>query len=749
MAQWKYILTDLETSNSLEVLSSPIGWESVSITLSRSKTYGGIFQKVTSNLTFIKEAYTFLDSMYTTYGTLAKCSIDIYRYNNNTNGFDIVHTGLIDFDTKKESDKYNIYGRDISFTILDNDFSTKLFAREKESIPYDRLETLDGAAITPFANEYKDISIIGMEVIERAQSSLAHEHYTSDGSTRNVIFTIDSLSNRTIKPVIGRTYGGSESPITSIYTSDCFVFAAVAPVTVAFNSEFKFRLLAPETAINNNSEFRFKIIKARFHPTTGLIEYVYYPEILNDEFFDVGESDNITIEINETISLAINEGIYFHAYHYHSDITGSADSEIIASQSIGSEEPNPINISISEIADPTPCKIAMPMEISKRITESITGQQIVESDLFNRTDLGWISDGEFSLYGFTNGLLLRQFVPGNIPTIPGTKVAQLSFSWLSFFKSIESIWNIGCGLENGKFVIEDKKHFYNNSTLLAITNIEADSYERVLDLSVHYSSVEAGYMKAAYEEISGLEEYNNKTGLTTPLSNKENKLEIVSEIRGDGYGMEFARRKPIQSFGSEDTQYDGDNFILSLSRSGYTFVQNDNSDFETIENIDGITRPINLNITPMRNLKRWGWVLRSTLSFANIMTKVIKYNTSDVVSDLRTKRADEAFEVSECTDVSISELETPLFTGHHIMFNAPVTFEIFETIRANPYGVVYFRRPDGTTGSGWIEEVTNNPIDGKTNWKLIEKYPIEGTEMYLATEDNLYLTTESDLKIIV
>jgi len=326
-------------------------------------------------------------------------------------------------------------------------------------------------------------------------------------------------------------------------------------------------------------------------------------------------------------------------------------------------------------------------------------------------------------------------------------VAQLSFDWYSFFKSIESVWNIGCGLENGKFVIEDKKHFFNDTTLLTITSIEADSYERMLDKAVHYSAVEVGYMKSAYEEVSGLEEYNNKTNLSTPINNAENKLELISPIRGDGYGMEFARRKPASSFGSEDTQYDKDNFMISLNRSGVTYVQNDNSAFETIDNIDGITRPINLDITPMRNLRRWGWWLRSSLN--QMVAKVIKYNTSDVVSDLSTKRSDELVTVSECSDVSIGDLETPILTGHIVSFNAPVTFEDFELIRLNPYGTVYWPNPDGTIGSGWIKEVTNNPIDGKTNWQLYEKYPIEGSEMFLATEDNLYLTTEYGLKIIV
>jgi len=154
-----------------------------------------------------------------------------------------------------------------------------------------------------------------------------------------------------------------------------------------------------------------------------------------------------------------------------------------------------------------------------------------------------------------------------------------------------------------------------------------------------------------------------------------------------------------------------------------------------------------LDITPMRNLRRWGWWLNSGIY--KMLSKVIKYNTSDVVSDLRTKRTDEPNEVSECTDIAISDLEVPIFTGHIIKFNAPVSFDDFALIQANPYGIVYFNKPDGTLGSGWIKEVTNSPKDTQTNWTIIEKYPIENTEMFLATEDDYYLVTESELKIIV
>jgi len=732
MANWKFILTDLETTTALTV-TDVIGWESVSLNLARSETYSGIFQKATSQLTFIGTGYTFLTALYDSYGINARCSIDCYKFDNNTSGFILVHSGLIDFTTKSENDKYDLNGKAVSFKVLDNDFSTKLFAREKESIPYDRLETLDGDAITPFTNEYRDISLIGMEVLQKVTALATNENYEGDGPDTWVYpsFIINPPPSKPIQNV----YGNMTSSSTT--KKDCFVITETnenATVTGSLTYAIQMYTSLPATTRN----FEIRLSKINFDPITGL--YVSFEEIYKREFTANIAYDD-TIIINET--LTGDQGLAFYTYSWCSYLGVYVKHQIVFYELNGDIE-NKIDIALSNIYDPSPCKVAMPLEISKRITESITGQQIVESRLFDRVDAGAVSDGAFSMFGFTNGMLLRQFTAGNIPAIEGTKVAQLSFDWITFFKSIESVWNIGCGMENGKFVIEDKKHFFNNTTLLTITDIEADSYTRELDMTMHYSAIEVGYAKAAYEQVSGLEEYNNRTNCTTPISNTENKLTIISETRGDGYGMEFARRKPASSFGSEDTDFDKDNFMISLS-AGY--VQNDNSAFETIENVEGITRPINLDITPMRNLRRWGWILNSGIY--KMLSKVIKYNTSDVVSDLRTKKIDETLEVSECTDVNISDLDVPYFTGHIIKFNAPVSFDDFALIQANPYGIVYFRKPDGTTGSGWIKEVTNSPKDTQTNWSIIEKYPIEDTEIFLATEDDKYLVTESDLKIIV
>jgi len=311
MANWKFILTDLETSTTLTV-TDVIGWESLSLNMARSETYTGMFQKATSNLTFIGSGYTFLIALYETYSVIARCSIDCYKFDNNTSGFILVHSGLIDFTTKSENDKYDLNGKAVSFKVLDNDFSTKLFAREKESIPYDRLETLDGAAITPFTKEYQDISLIGMEVLQDV-TLLGYDADNSSLDGPDSYCTAPYLGNPAPAKPINNVYGSvlTSDPFTK---QNCFIYTENnenADVSGSLTYRISFGGYFATTT--QNCEIILRLIN--FDPITGLYNGTF------TDLYHVTETSYftwLTDIINFDITLTGNQGLMFFTYSWTS-----------------------------------------------------------------------------------------------------------------------------------------------------------------------------------------------------------------------------------------------------------------------------------------------------------------------------------------------------------------------------------------------------------------------------------------------
>jgi hypothetical protein len=243
-------------------------------------------------------------------------------------------------------------------------------------------------------------------------------------------------------------------------------------------------------------------------------------------------------------------------------------------------------------------------EVGQRVIESISDREnVFESTYLGKTENGYPSDGEAALYSNHSGKQIRG-LPNETP----------SYSLSEWFKSMDSIFSIGLGIEynevNQPFIrVEEKKHFFNGQVIATIHNVREIKKEVAREWI--YNEVQSGYAKAEYEEVNGLEEYNNKFDWATRIGTIKNKLDLVSKIRADGYGIEFARRLSFAENPTEDSKYDNDNFIVNVARNNSTWrsVRNENYDF--VQNIFSPDTAYNLDITPGRNLRRHGYSIRA------------------------------------------------------------------------------------------------------------------------------------------
>lgn len=708
MSQYKFEL-ESDLLGKQEIIE-PVGWDESKPTLTRDETYSGIIRSFTVGLTFVKNGYDYVRELKDAEGVLAKCSVYIYEYNNSTHEYELQDIGTLDFTSYKESDKY---GKGADITITDTQFAEKIRGREDVEVNYNNNVDLDD---NPMSEPiYVEQEVLGVNVTAKATVSTIDEYVdfsVFNGQERGSFWTPTANYEGQIEggqSVTGRYI----NEVTGFRTSkDAFLISQEDDTDIIIDGSLFFTMYI-ENANAAGGNCYVSLRKSNPDNTSIiLVEWVEYSE---------GLYENIELDISGTYNL--NEGDYLYLLVRCGNESASFNnSEFEMFEST-------IQLTNKDQAAPTISKGAFIYDCFNRTIESITGvANTVQSNIFD--DGGIHHD-----YTTQNGFLLRNYTE---------EESGMSWKFKDYFQGIEKIFNIGLGINNDNTVtIRDKKDFFQNGVIFTVTPdlLQADSFEKSIDDVYYFSDVEIGYAKSAYEEISGLEEYNNKSYYNTILSNLNNKLDGISKIRGDIYGIEFARRKQKDSDTTEDTKYDSDLFLFNIYNDAGNWIQLTDQGFSDISGIDQIETPGNLKITPGRNLRRWGWLLSAGLQ--KYADSKVKFNKSDVISDLSTTLNGDT--VTENQDINYSELDEPLFTGEKIMFTAKLSFTNYKLIKENPYKLIKVWNPiDREYNFGWIREVGIESADKSTNWELIEaKSAIEVLSYWLTNDGFKWLWNDN------
>jgi len=695
------------------LVHNPIGWDTINYALSRKDQKDGIFVSFSAELEFVKDGYDYVKDIIDNYGIIENVTLTIRERGN------IVNESKLDFTSIVESPNAR---NGIKVPLLSDQFTEKIKAREDVDIPYKRLEDLDGNAIVAQSDEFIDAELYGMAII---QQNIECEIYQTlyddnDEGANNIVqiiapegYTAISINNVNQRPLRD-----------DAYSTDCFIYAkADMNVNIDFSINY-----SVSTNVNEVYQYYLELQYVKFDNGGAWIQSRKLLEKL------VKDSGNVSDSWSDSLSnvfLEKNSGIRLKVGTAAMNLGFVVDSWMTISN-------NYINISFSQQNNPTQCNLALIWEVHNRMVEAMTGQtDSFVSTVFDRIDRGATADGKWGHLALTNGKLIRQFT---------TDESNLTTNLKDLMDDCEKMLNVTYGViyEDGKYklICEDKKYFYQSDIVYEITGIKAESFTREFDTRYWYSEIMAGTQKSAYEEVSGLEEFNNKSAWSTILSTIKNELDLVSKTRVDGYGITFAQRLDKTYHGTEDSQYDNENWLVELIKDG-TWKQRTDEDFSSIVGIVGVDTPLNLNLTPARSLYRWGWWLSACLS--NYITKKIKFNKADVISDLVTLRNDESIAVGETADIDPYDLEQPIFTGYVFKFSAPIELAEFQTLMSNPYGLVSFENPiTETTSQGWIIEVSTSPIEegGQSNWTILESKTVLEIIRMLQYEDGDFLLLE-------
>lgn len=415
-----------------------------------------------------------------------------------------------------------------------------------------------------------------------------------------------------------------------------------------------------------------------------------------NEFIALTNKRRITLDLPEGHSLLLRE-----------TISTESDRNIFVKRIETKRrmlDPFRLQIIEDSVGDETRSNCITLFEATKHLTEILLGINYGFKSNFLRLDD--LARDTVLLHGFW----ARQFNRRD------DRYKPIEISHKELLSSIDSIFNTGAGFEfiNGKetLVVEDFNYFYRDFVSLKLPNVS--NVTRKPDTDLYYSSLVFGYKKGGqYNESIGLEEYNTKSTYLTPSPINDKIYDKESDFRADAIGLEFAKRKPKNLFGSEDTTYDNDVFVLACERRGFSYAprawQTDYT--EQPQGVDNIDSSYNFILSPLQNLKRHANNFRSSLFFDRL--KNLVYSSGNSANKITTTLGNER------EDVVIDDLSKSKVFAEIVTFEFPLPTQDFlklqnkGTIEGREeyplYGKVEFRTERGLE-SGWILEIEQKEI---------------------------------------
>jgi hypothetical protein len=686
-------------------------WAEKNNEIKKSETYTGVIITTTLEMKFGGNAFTYINNLNDEYDVAAECTALIQNYDDLNEWVDDFE-GYLDFKTIPQD---NEGGNTVTISAYSSQLADKLLERHEIDVPYDRLETLDGDTITPFTDEYIEVDVIGTEIISTNVSTIQDSIEVSD----NLLFP--SIINSNAQPNWRSTIltfedgliipgpGEFEAPNEEWVSARQYFVADKLQGNIKATINIKFETFQTATCIFRVLDFK-------------TLEADIVAERTGVASAGSGNVVETTIELDYDFDTATRLVIIC--------TTSQSFKYIYTTES---------NYTLISIADPTPCNFVPPIQALNRTANGITGEaNVVKSDLFDLS-----TKSLQSLSWLTNGRLMRQMPIGYVQT-GDDKVSQLSFSFKKLYENLDRQFNIGAGVyydsdeSRYKIRIEEKAYFFQDTVILEIPKsaIEEDSYRRDRDLDFYYNEIESGYKYEKLEQVGGLNEYNSTLNHSTPVIN-DNKLDLLMDYVGSGFVIEDARRSVYENSETEDNKYDSNNIIFNVYDTGDSYIQRTIEGFDSITGIDGITSPINLELTGKRSFFRWGWWMNT--GFRGYSDGIIKYNTSEITTKLATQLSTEGYVVKENEDTPIYLLEKSKFSGFIITFNAPLGSVAYKLLEENPYMLI--KHWDFFTNDwkfSWIRRASNQPSDKSTNFELIESLNIVDGDGFRILADGGY-----------
>ena len=733
---FRYTLTNLKTLD-FEVLNNdPVGWDDATFMLTRHNVYKGMASEFITSLKFHCKGggKEFVDAVYNSDFIDGRIDILIEYDCDGSGTYDSLYRGIVNLASYTLENDYTVC------TIEQSDLTTKMFKRDEISIDVGSDKSIGGQTITPAVTNTLPMpsTEIYYENEWRIPDDYWYNHTQHVASGGYEVWITQSLN--VLKSDIDTVYPSVESYDDSA-DQDGYIGAfersmftdpiltaqqtgVTYPLTMELDFRFKGTYTDDETTTGGgreNEALQFKIIKGRIDINdTDSIDDVYAFNIgtyIVDNFsvdFDVYGTFTFTLESGESV---------WAVWQYTNAGSGAYTVSQTWEYEIGY-----IKLNTRTTYKDTTTKAVLVHEALNQVVDSIADSDgNFRSDFYGRTDsqkLAYDADGCGGLLALTNGLNIRLFQ--NKPLV---------FNFKELFKSLDSIHNIGMAVVGSEVRIEPL-NFWFNPTALIISLPFVNSFRMKVDESRVFNKASIGYDKWETEFKGGLDEPCTKHEYATIVSSAKGFLNKLSTYISSTYAIELTRRKNIDILPTEDWRYDNDVFFIALKRLAYIdFTPELFSDaFSSGQNMQVLTTAYNLRLTPKRML----------LAHINVITAglqkiqgLISFVKGEGNTDLETTKIDigcqEDFDgqsLAENQDIDWTDDRAanirPLWFPEIYIFEYPLTYQQFKTIKANPYGYIEFYRFEDTKMAGYILNMEYSLKTGMTKFELLRIYAPEG-----------------------
>ena len=693
MKEYQYILTYGATVETLGF--NPAGWDKLGITWMRHEVYHSVLRSFTLSLRFtnitkggVTGGYQLIKHAYDTDGIYAEVSIEIKKRNPDTNDYDSLYTGVLDFTPGRWS-----IDRDLFFEIGINDSSIlqKFISRDENEINLFTDKTIDNVTITPPTPIYTLLTPVDIVV-----KTFAICDISDSGSFPYKTFCLmnPTYSRNEIVDIIISSVPAGETPQATVYTNNSVYtkrFSFLYDANINYSGYLKATPYDFMLDVSLSIQYSWELFD---ETNTHVSSFVFYAETI--AFNPLGETINYT----DTIDYAYS-GILPPQYSLEVTVFMTLNNV----SSVSNSTVTRVETLDIKFTEKTPGQSISSAESLKSFTALNTALAITTNQV-NALDADVMeSGGDLENDMVMNGLQIRKY--------PSPKV---NVNFRDLFKSFDAIANLGVWYDkvNNKFIIKEKSYFFDTDTkLFDVTDVNKFKIQPLV--TGYYSKIEGGYDNTGgYEKVQGALEFAVKREYSTSAQVKETK-NIQSKYRFDSVGIEDLRTKLYIEKASEDSNDDNEIFIVRTEyitgeEAGYYPILPTLGSPEYL-GMDVFYSYYNTMLTPRQNAVKWGNVLNAC-AYRNI-------------NPFQAQKTDKQFElavdgVDENSNIELSELASRLFIPELYTFESYLTPANITTLLANPHGYIQFVYR-GINYSGFINKIELTDDNRKAIFELIAR----------------------------
>ena len=702
-------------------------WADISTSLTEHDVYKGVLREFSNTFEFNGYIRNRIVSMLDIYGYDVPIYLSIEKGNDNKEQWSFVQWSD---ELKADIQSIDIDELYCKLDFADNEFTAKLMARHDTKVNLDVTESIDGENIGGLA--YSNIKLHDRQLIYNTAYELKDVEYTE------------------------RFYGYTEDWEANQFGQDGVAIISI-PFSIKYRSDDNYKEVpfyigkalefgSNTIYLNNDQDRIINInnlrIKGRLE-LTGLeggcswtlgIYKIKKDATANDYVAGVAAYFYRSILQGGDLPRFIRRA-GFEEYTAHDiDVTWSGSFELLEGESfqirfflnknfnptyftpkITIEESSLESITTSTYPE-TQSNCLRPHEGFSRIVKILTGTTSFYSEFLGRKDLGYAADGAGAYLTLQNGRMIRNF--------PAPEY-QLNTSLKEMFQSFDAVYCLCATIEKRDnkdvFRVEPYETFRNMKRVVKLGDF-TNNISRSINPKRIFSEIVVGYKDQEYEELNGTFQFNGETNYSAPITTEGAKLDALCKYRADDIGIELTRRLQYADDPSKDYRADKDIFLIDAKHVNGVLEAKKAEDFVSVTGIYEPQLAYNLDITPARNLRRWGSYIRA--GFIGIEDRKLKFVKGASNQSLTTTKIGEDYTVIEGADVLISDLSNPIEYAESIKIaEAAITDQDFININENRGGLVEFESA-GVNIFGRIAESEFDANKKIINFELNRAYGI-------------------------